>query len=456
MLPPARPERRVSVGGRVKVFMDVQHTIAKPATLQGRGLFGGQPATLTFRPAPVNHGTVFIRKDLGDAEIPALVHHVVKRARRTTLKVGDASVDTCEHVLSAVAGLGIDNLIIEITGPEVPALDGSAMPFFEALSSAQVVPTDAPRRRLKVTEPIVVRQGNALVTAVPSDEPGLQLVYELDYGKASPLGRQLRIFDFSNGDYAHEIAPSRTYVLEHEAVALRQSGLGTHLTADDVLVLGATGPLGNNRLRFEDEPVRHKMLDLIGDLHLLGVPIQGRIVAYKSGHALNHLLVKRLIKQHEGRERLHAATHRSAIDIRRINRILPHRYPMLLVDRVLEIDGDRRAVGIKNVTMNEPFFQGHYPGTPIMPGVLVVEAMAQLSGVLIGQKLEHTGKLAVLLSLDRVKLRKPVTPGDQLLMEAESVRVRSRIAHVRCRAYVAEELAAEAEVKFMLVDDDQE
>ncbi|MFW6060277.1 MAG: UDP-3-O-acyl-N-acetylglucosamine deacetylase [Phycisphaeraceae bacterium] len=435
---------------------DCQQTIAGPATLHGRGLFGGQPATITFRPAPPNHGTVFVRTDLDRAEIPALVRHVVKRARRTTLKVGEASVDTCEHVLSAAAGLGIDNLIIEIDGPEVPALDGSAQPFFETLSGAGVQRTDVPRRVVEVLEPIVVRQDDALVAAVPAGDHGLELVYELDYRETKCVGRQLRTFDFSNGDYAHDIAPSRTFVLEREAQALRDNGFGKHLTEDDVLVIGDEGPLGNNRFRFDDEPVRHKMLDLIGDLHLLGARIQGRIVAYKSGHALNHTLVRKLIEQHRARQRQQFPTQPAAFDIRQISRILPHRYPMLLVDRVIEIDGDRRVVGIKNVSVNEPFFQGHYPGTPIMPGVLVVEAMAQLSGVLIGQKLEHTGKLAVLLSLDRVKLRKPVTPGDQLLMEVEAVKVRSRIAHMRCRAYVGEEPAAEAEVKFMLVDEDQE
>ncbi|MFP4145664.1 MAG: UDP-3-O-acyl-N-acetylglucosamine deacetylase [Phycisphaeraceae bacterium] len=436
--------------------MEVQQTIASPVTLEGRGLFGGQPVTLTFHPAPPNHGIIFVRTDLGGAEIPALVHYVVKRARRTTLKCGEASVDTCEHCLSAVAALRIDNLRIEIDGPEVPALDGSAQPFVEALENAGIKESNEPRQRLVVREPVVVRQDDAMVAALPSDEEQMQVVYELNYGSASPVGRQLRVFDFSNGDYAHDIAPSRTFVLEEEAASLHERGMGTHLTADDVLVIGREGPLGKNGLRFEDEPVRHKVLDLIGDLYLLGAPIQGRIVAYKSGHALNHLLVRKLIKQHHWQQRKHLSLLRSEFDIRRISRILPHRYPMLLVDRVVEIDADQRAVGIKNVTINEPFFQGHYPGTPIMPGVLIVEAMAQLSGVLIGQKLEHTGKLAVLLSLDRVKLRKPVVPGDQLVMEAEAVKVRSRIAHMRCRAYVGEEVAAEAEVKFMLMDDDQE
>ena len=436
--------------------MEQQHTISKPATVTGRGLFTGEQATVRFMPAGVNHGVVFARQDLGGAQIPALISHVIKRARRTALRSGDATVDTCEHCLSAVAGLGIDNLLIEIDGPELPALDSSSQPYLEALTEAQVTALDAPRRRLEITQPVVVRHNDAMVAAVPSDEPNMQVLFDLDYGQDTHIGRQFRVFSFSNGDYAQQLAPARTFVLETEIEALRTAGLGTHLTEEDVLVIGAQGPLGKNAFRFPDEPVRHKIVDLIGDLYLLGAPIHGRIIAHKSGHALNHAMVRKLVTQYRHQLRRDQVMHRNLLDTRRLSRILPHRYPMLLVDRVIEVDADRRAVGIKNVTINEPFFQGHYPGTPIMPGVLVVEAMAQLSGVLIGQKLEHTGKLAVLLSLDRVKLRRPVTPGDQLVLEAESVKVRRRIAHMRCRAYVAEDLVAEAEVKFMLVDDDQE
>ena len=435
--------------------MELQQTIAKPATVQGCGLFCGEHATLTFKPAPANYGVVFVRKDM-DTQIPALVNYVVKRQRRTSLMDGNATVDTCEHCLSAIAGLHIDNLIIELDGSEIPNLDGSSLPFFEALSLAGVVQNDQPRKWLVIKEPVVVRQDDAMVAAVPCEEPRTQLIYELDYSQEGALGRQLRVFDFSNGDYAHEIAPSRTFVLESEAIAMQRNGVGKHLSVEEVLVIGKDGPLGSNQLRFDDEPVRHKVLDLIGDLVLLGCPVQARIIAYKSGHALNHMLVRQLMRLRRNDDFHNLTLHRSVLDIRKLFRMMPHRYPMLLVDRVVDIDGDRRAVGIKNVTINEPFFQGHYPGTPIMPGVLVVEAMAQLSGVLIGQSLEQVGKLPVLLSLDRVKLRKPVTPGDQLVLEAESVRIRSRIAHMRCRAYVADEMAAEAEVKFMLVDDDQE
>ncbi len=433
-----------------------QHTIGKAATLRGRGLFGGQAVEVTFGPAPANHGVVFVRKDLGGKQVPARIQNVVKRPRRTALKRDDAEIHTCEHVMSAVAGLRIDNLVIEMDAPELPAFDGSATPFVESLEAAGVSEIDAPRQSIIVREPVTVKLEDAMIAALPCDEPDMQVLYELDYGQGTPLGRQVRHFDFRNGDYLHEIAPARTYCLEAEARELRARGMATHLSEKDILVIGDSGPLGDNALRFPDEPVRHKMLDLIGDLYLIGAPIQGRIIAYKSGHPLNHMLARALLRQHEAHRRAQLAADSVAIDIRKLMRMLPHRFPMLLVDRVLEIDEDHRAVGVKNVTINEPFFQGHYPTTPIMPGVLVVEAMAQLSGVLIGQTLEHTGKLAVLLSLDRVKLRKPVTPGDQLVLEAETVRVRSRIAHMRCRAYVGQDVAAEAEVKFMLVDDEQE
>ncbi len=437
--------------------MKPQHTIAKPVSLQGVGLFTGQEATVRFCPAPANHGIVFVRTDLSNAEVPATYKHLVPRSRRSAIKSGQAVVETIEHALSAMAGLRIDNLRIEIDGPEVPIMDGSAKPFFDALADAGLVEQDAPRRYMKITEPILVQQDDATITALPCAEEETQFVYELDYSKVSTvIGHQVRTFDFTHGDYAHEIAPSRTFALKEEAEAARAAGMFTHVSEDDTLVIDEEGPMGSNRFRFPDEPVRHKTLDLIGDLYLLGCPVQGRIIAHKSGHPLNHQLVGKLIEQQQFQHRRHITQHETAIDIKRLMKMLPHRFPMLLVDRVVEIDGDRRAVGVKNVSINEPFFQGHYPGTPIMPGVLVVEAMAQLSGVLIGQNLEHTGKLAVLLSLDRVKLRRPITPGDQLTIEAEAVKVRSRIAQMSCRAYVAEELAAEAEVKFMLVDDDQE
>ncbi|MEX0775434.1 MAG: UDP-3-O-acyl-N-acetylglucosamine deacetylase [Phycisphaeraceae bacterium] len=435
--------------------MDVQRTISQETTITGKGLFTGQSVKVTFRPAPDNHGIIFVRVDKQGAQVPALIGYVERRARRTALRNGPAVVETTEHVMSALAGLGIDNLLIELDASELPGLDGSALPYVQALQSAGLKEGVEPRRTLVLNEPIVIKRDGAMIAAVPAQEPGLSLLYELDYAAHPAIGRQLGSFTLASADdYVQQIAPARTFVLEEEAKALHAAGLGTHLTTRDVLVFDKSGPIDNSQ-RFADEPVRHKILDLIGDLYLMGAPIQARIVAARSGHALNQALTRELVKRHREQTHQAMALHRNVIDIRKLARILPHRYPMLLVDRVLEIDGERRALGIKNVTVNEPFFQGHYPTVPIMPGVLIVEAMAQLSGVLIGQRLENQGKLAILMSLDRVKLRRPVVPGDQLILEAETARLRPSIAHMRCRAYVGQDLAAEAEIKFMIVSDQQ-
>jgi len=430
--------------------METQRTIADSVTLSGRGLFGSAEATLTFKPAQDDHGIVFVRRDLDGARVPALVRYVVDSPRRTTLERGRARVETCEHCLSALAGLGIDNAIVEVNAPELPLMDGSAQPFLEALNKAGIRRGAQPRRLIEIREPLMVEKDGAVVAVMPRRDPGLEVVYSLEY-EAPAIGHQVRSIRITEASYAREIAPARTYATEAEAQALRKQGFGKHLTAEQMLVIGEKGPLGGNRFRFEDEPVRHKILDLVGDISLVGAPVQGRIIASRSGHTQNHELSRRIVEQ----SRHNASQHR-LLDTRKLTRILPHRYPMLLVDRVMEVDGDRFARGIKNVTVNEPFFQGHYPGTPIMPGVLIVEAMAQLAGVLIGQNLEHTGKLPILLSLDRVKLRRPVTPGDQLVLEAESVRVRRRIAHLRCQAHLGGDVAAEAEIKFMLVDEEEE
>lgn len=437
-----------------------QHTIADEVTLDGRGLFLGRPGTVTFKPAPVNHGVVFLRTDVTEGDrpvhIPALIDYVSRQPRRTVLRNAGQSIETCEHILSAVAGLALDNLLIEVHGPEIPAGDGSSAPFVEALQEAGFVEQDHPRRIMTITEPVTVEQGDAMIAALPAEVDGLQVLYDLDYGDGHAIPRQVHAFHLGANDYAGQLAPCRTFVLEEEAHALQAAGLGKHLTPEDVLVIGDRGPLGDNALRFDNELVRHKVLDVIGDLALLGCALRGRIVAYKSGHALNHRLVRRLAAQYRAQRHRQLLDTGGRIDVRAIQRILPHRYPMLLIDRVLEVEGSDRAVGVKNVTVNEPFFSGHYPGTPIMPGVLIVEAMAQMSGVLLSRKLEHTGKLAVLLSMDKVKLRKPVTPGDQLVIEARAIRVRSRTGHTHCKAYVGEHLAAEAEIKFMLVDAEQE
>jgi UDP-3-O-[3-hydroxymyristoyl] N-acetylglucosamine deacetylase/3-hydroxyacyl-[acyl-carrier-protein] dehydratase len=436
-----------------------QQTLAAEAEVRGLGLFSGQAARLRLRPAPVNHGIEFRRLDPDHPDptvsIPAVVANLARRDRRTTLRSGDTVIETCEHVLSALHGLGVDNAILDLEGPEIPGGDGSAAPFVDAIQEVGLATQNQPRRPFVVRQPITVEQDGAMIAALPTEANDMQLVFELEYA-AGPVRRQVFTHHLGDGCYSTEIAPARTYLFEAEAMAFREQGLGHHLTPQDILVLGDEGPIGGNTFRFDDELVRHKLLDVIGDLALVGAPLQARIVAYRSGHALHHRLARKLRDAMAAEQRQRLLTGGGAVDVRRITQILPHRYPMLLVDRVLAVEGDRKAIGVKNVTVNEPFFQGHYPGSPIMPGVLIVEAMAPLSGVLLSRKLEHTGKIAVLLSMDRVKLRKPVTPGDQLVLEAETLRVRSRTGHTVCKAFVGEHVAAEAEIKFMLVDAEQE
>jgi UDP-3-O-[3-hydroxymyristoyl] N-acetylglucosamine deacetylase/3-hydroxyacyl-[acyl-carrier-protein] dehydratase len=435
----------------------MQRTLAKPVSVSGKGLLSGEEVDLVISPAKAGEGITFERTDLEPpVQIHAVVANATDRARRTTITNGEVTIDTIEHLMSALCGMGIDNAMIRLDGPEVPCGDGSAMLFVDPLTEAGTVEQDQPRRVFQIVEPICLQDGEAMISAFPSHQPGLHVVYDLDYGDAtSRIARQTQAWNSASGTYAKDVAPARTYSLEEEAQALQAQGMCTHLTPTDMLVIGESGPIDNS-YRFDNEPVRHKILDIVGDLYLCGAHIQGRIVASRSGHALNRQLCQVIVEQNKAAQRHTLATRGSAMDVREIQRIMPHRYPMLLVDKVVEIIGDEKAIGIKNVTINEPFFQGHYPGTPIMPGVLVVEAMAQLGGLLMSRKLEHTGKIAVLLSLDKVKLRHPVTPGDQLILEAESIHAGVRTAALQCKAFVGSRLAAEAQIRFMMVDAEQD
>ncbi len=432
-----------------------QKTIAREVSFAGPGLFSGEVTTITLGPGKENTGVVFVRQqDDHVANIPALVQNISRRPRRTCLRNGTLSVETVEHCLAALSGMGVDNATVRLSGGaigELPGGDGSSQTFVDLVQEAGTQEQDSPCQPLIIRKPVQVTMGDATLAALPGPEDHLEIIYDFEAGP--PIGRQTISFHLGDDDFVTQLAPARTFIFEREAEELRRRGMGKHLSPKDLLVISPDGPI-DNKFRFPDECARHKVLDLIGDLYLVGRPIRGRLVAHKSGHELNHLLARRLLEQYEtvGRESL--VTRDAALDIRQIQRILPHRYPMLLVDRVVEIIGDQKAIGIKNVSFNDVFFQGHYPGQPIMPGVLIVEALAQLGGILLSRKLEHTGKLAVLLSMDKVKMRHPVVPGDQLILEAVAVRVKSRTGHVRCKAFVQDKLAAEADIKFMLVDSD--
>jgi UDP-3-O-[3-hydroxymyristoyl] N-acetylglucosamine deacetylase/3-hydroxyacyl-[acyl-carrier-protein] dehydratase len=432
----------------------LQRTLRNPVDLRGVGLHSGKEIRLALKPAEAGNGITFVRVDMQEEpEIRAIATNLKARERRSCLQSGSAEVYTCEHLLAALWALAIDNAVVEIDGEEVPGMDGSASEFVQALRGAGAVEQKAPRKSYTVTEPLYVREGPATLVALPAASDGLTLEYHFEYPTANEPGpaRQSVSIALSPESFERDIAPARTFVFEHEVEALQAAGLGKGASQQNTLVVGPNG-VKDGAPRFQDELARHKVLDLVGDLATTGVDLNAHIIATRSGHSTNMKLVQQLIERIEQQEESGELVREAGLEIREIMKLLPHRYPFLLVDRVIELDGFKRAVAIKNVSVNEPFFQGHWPGQPILPGVLQLEAMAQLSGVLLLRKLENTGKLAVLWSIDKVKLRGAVVPGDQLRIEVETIRAKPSVGHVQARCKVAGKLVAEAQLKFTLID----
>ncbi|MCK4993499.1 MAG: bifunctional UDP-3-O-[3-hydroxymyristoyl] N-acetylglucosamine deacetylase/3-hydroxyacyl-ACP dehydratase [Candidatus Omnitrophica bacterium] len=436
-------------------MVENQCTISKSVGLSGIGLHTGQKVNVKFKPSGEDQGIEFIRTDLeGKPRIKAHMSNLIERPRRTSIGIQNVEIHTIEHVLAALAGLGIDNIAIEMDAEELPGLDGSALPFLELLKKAGVKELNSPRNYFQPKEPLYMEEGDSSVMILPAND--FRISYTMSYPN-SLLKSQYASFEFSPELFEKELAPSRTFCLQEEAEELTRQGLGKGANYENTIVVGEKG-IVQNTLRFEDEFVRHKICDLIGDLYLLGHPVKGHVIGIKSGHPLNIKLLKKIKHLHDRQTQAsiiassEGISNVAPLDINEIKRILPHRYPFLLVDRILEIKEDKYAVGIKNVTINEQFFQGHFPGRPVMPGVLIVEAMAQVVGVLLLSKSDNLGKRAYFMSMDKVKFRRMVLPGDQLRLEVSVLKLRSKTGQVYGRAMVENKVVAEAVLMFSLGD----
>jgi UDP-3-O-[3-hydroxymyristoyl] N-acetylglucosamine deacetylase / 3-hydroxyacyl-[acyl-carrier-protein] dehydratase len=420
-----------------------QQTIAGPIELAGSGLHTGQPVRLRFLAAAAGTGVRFRRVDLdGSPEVAVSLDHVVNTDLGTTLGDGVAEVRTVEHLMGALSACELDNVVIEISGPEVPILDGSFRPFLEAIHGAGLVAQDAPARVWSVAAPVVVDGPNrGHYVCSPADGLRVSATIEFDH----PLvRRQFASFPI-DGSFPEEIAPARTFGFLRDREMLQARGLALGANFDNTVVLDEDG-IASGELRFPDEFVRHKIGDLVGDLGVLGGRVRGHIVADRPSHAGNLELAAAI----------RSAARRGGdgvVDITKILQYLPHRFPMLLVDRIVDYELGKRIVGIKNVTINEPFFQGHYPGHPIMPGVLVIEAMAQVGGLLLMDAIDNPeDKVVYFMTMDKVKWRRPVTPGDQLVFELEILQLRRHVCRMKGVGYVDGQIVAEAELMARIVD----
>ena len=462
-----------------------QRTIKTETSFTGVGLHTGNESTITFKPAPEGHGFKFVRADVdGKPEIPALVDYVVDLSRGTTLGLNGVKVHTVEHVLSALVGLEIDNCIIELTANEPPVGDGSAMPYVNALLEAGIQIQTENREIFNLKEMIRFKneEKEIEIVALPNDD--YRITVMIDYANPALGSQHTGLFDFQN-EFVKDFAPARTFCFLSELQMLRREGLIQGGALDSGIVIedkeitgeeldeiqemfdldskplkGEKGIFNNQELRFKNEPARHKLLDIIGDLALVGVPVNAQVLAARPGHASNievaKLIRKQYLAQKEKEKYNPNKISNIEFDILKIQEILPHRYPFLLLDRIMNIDLEEGSlIALKNVTINEPFFPGHFPGKPVMPGVLILEAMAQAGGVLIyatqGEEVTR-GKKAFFMSINNAKFRKPVLPGDQLVFEVKLIQKKFGAFKFEAKAFVSEQLVTQSELQAALVE----
>jgi UDP-3-O-[3-hydroxymyristoyl] N-acetylglucosamine deacetylase / 3-hydroxyacyl-[acyl-carrier-protein] dehydratase len=441
-----------------------QRTLARDVSIKGSALHTGDAVTLTMKPAPVGHGIVFKRMDIhGTPEVRPRVDQVTDLVRATTIQSGHAKIHTVEHVLSALHGCGIDNVLIEMDASEPPIMDGSARPFVNMILQGEPVEQDKERIYFELDAPISVARGNSSIIALPADELKISCTSADDRG----IHTQHLSLTIDPEVYRTQIAAARTFTIYEDIEELLKLGKIRGGSLDCAVVIRGDKIISKEPLRFKDEFVRHKILDIVGDVLLLGLPLKAHIVATRPGHAINAELTKVLFGKLQERQQNGGAPKKkekppmpqvvieteSSLDIRRILDLLPHRYPFLLVDRVLEIKGEDELVALKNVAINEPYFQGHYPGNPVMPGVLQIEAMAQAAGILMLRRISTEGKTALFMSCDKVKFRRAVRPGDQMVINVKLTKTRGNklgVAEVNC--VVNGQTVSSAELMFAVVD----
>ena len=414
---------------------------------------------MTIKPAEVGKGFVFRRVDLyGKPEIIPLSSNVTELVRSTTISNGNAKVHTIEHVLSALAGCGVDNAIIELDASEPPILDGSARPFVNLVLEAEPVEQEKEREYYQLPEPLSVTSGNRSMIALPYD--GFRITCTSADDRGSHV--QHLSIDLDPETFVAQIAPARTFTVYEDIEELLKLGKIRGGSLDSAIVIKGDKILSKEPLRFEDEFVRHKILDIVGDLALLGKPLKAHIIAVRPGHSLNSDLTGKIAERmkSKGKPSREKKKNKSVVlpdetelDVRRVLDVFPHRFPFVMIDRVISIEGNEVLVGIKNVTINEPFFTGHFPGHPVMPGVLQLEAMAQAAGILLLRRSSSEGKVAFFMSADKVKFRKPVVPGDQLVITATLEKVRgNKLATARVECMVNEKAVSSASLMFSIVD----
>ena len=438
-----------------------QRTLSRSVTIKGSALHTGEAVTLTLKPAPVNHGVVFKRVDLsGSPEIQPRVDHITDLVRATTIQSGHVKIHTVEHVLSALAGCGIDNVIVEMNASEAPIMDGSARPFVNLIVEGEPVEQEKEREYFTLDAPVSVTRGNSSIIAIPHDGLKISCTSADDRG----IHTQHLSLSIDPDSYVSQIAPARTFTIYEDIEELLKLGKIRGGSLDCAVVIKGDKVMSKEPLRFKDEFVRHKILDIVGDISLLGMPLKAHIVATRPGHAINAELTKALFdrlqdnkkggSRRKGALRPTPAMDVKSLDIRSILDILPHSYPFVMIDRVVEIKGAEELVAIKNVTFNEPYFNGHFPGNPVMPGVLQLEAMAQAAGILIVRWNNWVPKPAFFMSADKVKFRKPVRPGDQLEIHAKLTKVRSgKIAVAEVSCSVDGQVVSSADLMITILDE---